>query len=77
MVHMVLVLDLNTQTKSGFCRPDGDTNETLKLTEVIFGDKKLLEIIYLRFKQFFQLISVRWNLIDRVIPENFCSAIKP
>ena len=40
MVHMVLVLDLNTQTKSGFCRPDGDTtNETLKLTEVIFGDK--------------------------------------
>ena len=58
MVHMVLVLDLNTQTKSGFCRPDGDTtNETLKLTEVIFGDKKLLEIIYLRLKQLVQLIS--------------------
>ena len=39
MDHMVSVLDLNTQTKSGFCRTDGDTNETLKLTEVIFGDK--------------------------------------
>ena len=40
VIHMALVLDLNTQTKSGLCSPDGDTNETqLKLTEVIFGEK--------------------------------------
>lgn len=49
---MPLVLDLNTQTKSGFRSPDGDTNETLKLTEVILGDKiirNLLNCDYITF----------------------------